>query len=578
MTLLPHSSSSKRGEYAAVPGGTVGGSGSAAATASLAAATVSAHARDWYAQLRARRPFALLQLVLAVMAVIGTAYWIRIWDKPAAYPTVTHRLLMTPPTGAFSFAEREPGNLERIANGIAPRDPPLARKPGLLAVPVGLKSKKAMRPILELFDKEGFDIILFHYDDASWADVPGYDRWTAVRALRQTKYWYAKRFLTPLVVDNYDYLFLWDDDVGLPDGWSPTKFLQLLKDYDLHVAQPALLKGLRDNWQRDIVKFHNTSAVRSGASIGRFSNFVEVMFPVFSRAAWPCAWRLLPFDGVSFWGVDNAWYPVCSAHGMCRFAIIDAMPVEHNDLRLLQQDVGTNMYEIGYYERLIRNTCAAMKADDDREAAAKRSGGVPAAPPASEVRPKQVNVYDDPDTPPLPSADDAEKARAAKAARDKALEDRARKEHKTVPELLDELDDDGLAALTKDADEAAAADMALQVEPWGATPEVRAVCKYWEKTDFASGFQAFYSIRPLTKADKENPLTCPEQEFWPEGTVNLPWWADQRQSPADARKHPPPPRTGYWLARDEELARVRAIKQREVEERAKNGGKFKGSW
>lgn len=43
-----------------------------------------------------------------------------------------------------------------------------------------------------------------------------------VVALRQTKWWYMKRFLHPDVVAPYDYVFLWDEDIGV-EGFSPER-------------------------------------------------------------------------------------------------------------------------------------------------------------------------------------------------------------------------------------------------------------------------------------------------------------------------------------------------------------------
>ena len=31
----------------------------------------------------------------------------------------------------------------------------------------------------------------------------------------QMKWWFVKRFLTPAVVTDYEYLFLWDDDLSV---------------------------------------------------------------------------------------------------------------------------------------------------------------------------------------------------------------------------------------------------------------------------------------------------------------------------------------------------------------------------
>ncbi|KAL6511566.1 hypothetical protein OROGR_021163 [Orobanche gracilis] len=60
------------------------------------------------------------------------------------------------------------------------------------------------------------------------------------------KRWYAKRFLHPDIVAPYDYIFIWDEDVGIEhfDG----------------------------------------------------EEFVEIMAPVFSRDAWRCVWHMIQND------------------------------------------------------------------------------------------------------------------------------------------------------------------------------------------------------------------------------------------------------------------------------------------
>ncbi|KNE64714.1 hypothetical protein AMAG_10065 [Allomyces macrogynus ATCC 38327] len=269
----------------------------------------------------------------------------------------------------------ENGNLRMLeAGAAAPRAPPVLRHSGLLAIPVGSKSRAAVSPLLDLFRKEGFHCILFHYeradvdDMAEWdAEVPRYRECVAVRVPGQTKFWFAKRYLTPAAVAAYDYLFLWDDDLAVPNAdWSPTQFLTILRRHHIHVAQPALASGLRDNPQHDVVRFHDDLVARRP---GRFTNFVEVMFPVFSRAAWANRiWATIPYDGHSFWGTDNLWYPLCASAGYCRFAVIDAMPVHHMDARRLVQDVSANIRELQNYIAHVHQLCtpAALRAADAR--------------------------------------------------------------------------------------------------------------------------------------------------------------------------------------------------------------------
>ena len=36
--------------------------------------------------------------------------------------------------------------------------------------------------------------------------------------------WYAKRFLHPDLVEPYEYIFIWDEDLGL-EHFNPTKYV-----------------------------------------------------------------------------------------------------------------------------------------------------------------------------------------------------------------------------------------------------------------------------------------------------------------------------------------------------------------
>ncbi|KNE63518.1 hypothetical protein AMAG_08639 [Allomyces macrogynus ATCC 38327] len=294
--------------------------------------------------------------------------------KPAARTTTSSNTAEDRDTIPLLAAlAHENGNLRMLEDSAAtPRTPPVLRHSGLLAIPVGSRSREAVSPLLDLFRKEGFHCILFHYeradvdDTAAWdAEVSRYRECVTVRVPGQTKFWFAKRYLTPAAIAAYDYLFLWDDDLAVPNAdWSPTQFLTILRRHHIHVAQPALASGLRDNPQHDVVRFHDDLVARRP---GRFTNFVEVMFPVFSRAAWSnCIWATIPYDGHSFWGTDNLWYPLCASAGFCRFAVIDAMPVHHMDARRLVQDVSANIRELQNYIAHVHQLCtpAALRAAD----------------------------------------------------------------------------------------------------------------------------------------------------------------------------------------------------------------------
>lgn len=75
-----------------------------------------------------------------------------------------------------------------------------------------------------------------------WRELPWYRDAIAIVALRQTKWWYMKRFLHPDIVAPYDYIFLWDEDIGT-EGFSPDKLLQVAREEKLQIFQPAVDAG-----------------------------------------------------------------------------------------------------------------------------------------------------------------------------------------------------------------------------------------------------------------------------------------------------------------------------------------------
>ncbi|KAI9179325.1 hypothetical protein H9P43_005988 [Blastocladiella emersonii ATCC 22665] len=258
----------------------------------------------------------------------------------------------------YGFVDREPGNVERMVSVAGPRPRELRRKLGLIAIPAGRKAKPMVDRLVRRFGMADFSFMIFHWDNSTWDDLPWYKNAVAVRAIGQTKFYFAKRFLTPDVVQNYDYIWLWDDDIEPESYFDPVAFTQLLKDYHVHFAQPSLTWG-EHGLQGPVVR------KRDGGQVGRFSTFVEVMLPIISRGAWPCAWRVIPWDARATWGVDNAWYPACGAYGYCRFAIIDALPVKHMDTRTFENTMETNLAELNAYTAPFFDLCAAADASKD---------------------------------------------------------------------------------------------------------------------------------------------------------------------------------------------------------------------
>ena len=117
------------------------------------------------------------------------------------------------------------------------------------------------------------------------------------------------------LIAQYRYVWMPDDDL-LCDPDQVSRMFSICDELQLELAQPALT--------RDSYFTHLLSLQHSEFQL-RFTNFVEIMAPVFSAAMLE---RILPtLEGsISGYGLDNLW-PRLSQLG--KIAIIDETPVKH---------------------------------------------------------------------------------------------------------------------------------------------------------------------------------------------------------------------------------------------------------
>ncbi|XP_044497190.1 uncharacterized protein LOC123219350 isoform X2 [Mangifera indica] len=179
----------------------------------------------------------------------------------------------------------------------------------LLAIPVGIKLKDNVDSIVQKFLPENFTIILFHYDGNinGWWNLDWSDKAIHIVAQNQTKWWFAKRFLHPDVVSIYDYIFLWDEDLGV-ENFDPGR-----RVYD----SKGSVKCTKDS---------------EGPPC---TGFVEGMAPVFSRSAWFCAWHLIQNDLVHGWGMDMKLGYCAQGDRTKNVGIIDSEYVVHQGIQTL---------------------------------------------------------------------------------------------------------------------------------------------------------------------------------------------------------------------------------------------------
>ncbi|KAJ4981681.1 hypothetical protein NE237_032518 [Protea cynaroides] len=269
------------------------------------------------------------------------------------------------PFGMDKDAELASASLDYLPHGIIQANSDLELKPlwltdhsrskvnipsyrSLLAIPAGIKQKQNVDTIVQKFFAENFTVILFHYDGNvdGWRDLLWNDKVIHIVALNQTKWWFAKRFLHPDVVSIYDYIFLWDEDLGV-ENFHPGRYLKIMKKEGLEISQPALDPNSTDIHHRITIRKRTkivhrrvydtrgsvkcSEASREPPCVG----FVEGMAPVFSRSAWRCAWHLIQNDLVHGWGMDMKLGYCAQGDRREKVGIIDGEFIVHQGIQTL---------------------------------------------------------------------------------------------------------------------------------------------------------------------------------------------------------------------------------------------------
>ncbi|OVA13918.1 Protein of unknown function DUF707 [Macleaya cordata] len=218
----------------------------------------------------------------------------------------------------------------------------------LLAIPAGIKQKENVNAIVQKFLSENFTVMLFHYDSNfdEWRDLEWSKKATHIVAENQTKWWFAKRFLHPDVVYKYDYIFIWDEDLGV-DNFHPGRYLKIMKSEGLEISQPALDPESLEIHHRITIRKRSKKVHRriyekrgstrcSDASQGPpCTGWVEGMAPVFSRSAWRCAWHLIQNDLVHGWGMDMKLGYCAQGDRTKKVGVIDSEYIVHQGVQTL---------------------------------------------------------------------------------------------------------------------------------------------------------------------------------------------------------------------------------------------------
>nr|XP_017220603.1 PREDICTED: uncharacterized protein LOC108197479 isoform X2 [Daucus carota subsp. sativus] len=209
----------------------------------------------------------------------------------------------------------------------------------LVTFTVGYKQMPNIDAAIKKFSGN-FTVLLFHYDNRT-SDWDAYE-WSKkaihISVQKQTKWWFAKRFLHPDVVAAYDYIFVWDEDLGV-EHFIAEEYIKLVKKHGLEISQPGLDPNRGFTWQmtrrRGDREVHKETEERPGwcpdPHLPPCAGFVEIMAPVFSREAWRCVWHMIQNDLVHGWGLDFA-VRKCVEPAHEKIGVVDAQWIVHQGI------------------------------------------------------------------------------------------------------------------------------------------------------------------------------------------------------------------------------------------------------
>ncbi|XP_050143012.1 uncharacterized protein LOC126618860 isoform X1 [Malus sylvestris] len=213
----------------------------------------------------------------------------------------------------------------------------------LFAMAVGIKQKDLVCKMVKKFLSSGFVVMLFHYDGIvdQWKEFQWSDQVIHVSAVNQTKWWFAKRFLHPDIVAEYSYIFLWDEDLGV-DNFHPQRYVSIVQKEGLEISQPALDYSKSEVHHQITVRMRGSVAHRrtykssnngkgcdESSTAPPCTGWIEVMAPVFSRAAWRCVWYMIQNDLIHAWGLDTQIGYCAQANRTKKVGVVDAEYIIH---------------------------------------------------------------------------------------------------------------------------------------------------------------------------------------------------------------------------------------------------------
>ncbi|WP_227938053.1 DUF707 domain-containing protein [Alkalihalobacillus deserti] len=161
-----------------------------------------------------------------------------------------------------------------------------------------------------------FDLYLEYYGDGSNDYRGDCDFYTEAKDSKWPRFYKIMEQWGESIL-KYDAIWMPDDDIRTNCS-AINKMFHIFMSHNLALAQPALT--------RDSYYSHGITLENYGYTL-RYTNWVEVMVPIFSREALQLLWPTFN-KSISGWGLDSIW-PKILGYPKDRIAVIDKVPVTH---------------------------------------------------------------------------------------------------------------------------------------------------------------------------------------------------------------------------------------------------------
>lgn len=163
---------------------------------------------------------------------------------------------------------------------------------------------------------KNFDLYLEYYGDGSHHYVNDCDFYAEAKKTKWPRFYKLIEEYGDQIFQ-YDAIWMPDDDISTNCA-TINKMFNIFMDYHLSLAQPALAE---DSY------YSHEITIRNNVYFLRYTKFVEVMVPIFSKEALQSCWQSFKLSKTG-WGLDSVW-PKLLGYPNNQIAIIDEVSVKH---------------------------------------------------------------------------------------------------------------------------------------------------------------------------------------------------------------------------------------------------------